>query len=82
MEKDFEVFLPTSQEITEMSQDEFEAWIHKAFIVLQERKIQRDPLSHLRKRISQILDGNYATEALREEAVLQAINSYYKRFNS
>lgn len=69
MEKELEVFLPTSQELSDMNLDEFDVWINKAIVELPERKIRRDPLSHLRKRISQILDETYETEEQREEVV-------------
>ncbi|MGF9822560.1 hypothetical protein ABE430_20410 [Brevibacillus agri] len=81
MEKELEKFLPTSNELEAMSLDTFRDWIDRAYFVIPERKIQRDPLSHLRKRISEILDGNYATEAEKEEAVWRAIARYYEGFS-
>ncbi|MGN7471268.1 hypothetical protein [Brevibacillus sp. SAFN-007a] len=81
MEKGLDKFLPTSNELEAMSLDVFRDWVDRAFFVLPERKIQRDPLSHLRKRISEILDGHYATEAEKEEAVWRAINRYYEGFS-
>lgn len=82
MEKGLDKFLPTSKEIEAMSQAAFHEWVDKAYFVLPERKIKRDPLSHLKKQISQILDDHEKSEAQKEEAVFQAINSYYKKFSS
>ncbi|MDT3416143.1 hypothetical protein QO009_002011 [Brevibacillus aydinogluensis] len=81
MEKEIEKFLPTSNELEAMNLDEFRDWVDRAYFVLPARKIQRDPLSQLRKRISEILDGKYATEAEKEEAVWRAIARYYEGFS-
>lgn len=78
MKKQLEVFLPTTKNINEMNDDDFESWVHKAFIEIPERKIKRDPRSHLRKRISEIIDNESLSEFEKEDLIFINIKAYYK----
>ncbi|MEC1744158.1 hypothetical protein [Schinkia azotoformans] len=76
MEFKEEVYLPSAMEIEEMNRDEFESWIFKASRVLQKRAEKRDPLFHLKKQISKILNDNEITEETKETRVLHEIDRY------
>ncbi len=77
----FETCLPTSSELDEMSLSQFYVWSKDIFNEIHERRIQRDPLSHLKKRISKILNDESLSGIPKEEAVYRAIKSYHKGIN-
>lgn len=80
MIKQLEKFLPSASEIEEMSFDEFECWISRAMDEIPKRKIKRDPLFHLKKRISEILSTEYESEALKEYDVHDVICEYKRKY--
>lgn len=69
-------FLPTAEEIEEMDKYSFQDWVFSAEQELKQREIERDPLSHLRKRISSVLSDEELTEEQREKRVLYEIEKY------
>jgi len=75
MNKEIELqpFLPTSDQIDEMSLARFEAWMYEASEEIPKRAEKRDPLFHLKKRISTILEKSGLSEAQREACVLHEI---------
>ncbi|ETK27407.1 hypothetical protein [Paenibacillus larvae] len=79
-ENELKPYLPTSQKLKEMNLTEFSFWVSDAYYILQRRKIERDPLFHLKKRISEILD-EAISEVEKEEMIFDVIRSYYKRIN-
>ncbi|MGE7051126.1 hypothetical protein ACQKI4_00810 [Paenibacillus glucanolyticus] len=70
------LLLPSAQEIDDMKQDEFECWVRSAHKELPKRKEQRNPLTHLRKRISEILSNEKLTEVQKEARVLSEIERF------
>ncbi|MEV2910266.1 hypothetical protein ABNF65_16945 [Paenibacillus larvae] len=80
-ERELEPFLPNSGEIDEMGRADFLLWIGEAFHTLPQREIERDPLFHLKKRISQILACESKSEVEKEKEVFNEIRRYYKRIN-
>ncbi|SHG82595.1 hypothetical protein [Virgibacillus chiguensis] len=74
-----EYFLPTSTEIKEMNKEEFREWIFKASVEIPKRQEERDPLTHLKKRISNILKKDNLTEVEREEKILFEIIRFYQK---
>lgn len=69
-------YLPSAAQLDELSIKEFSAWISEAQDVLKLRIVQRDPLTHLKKRVTQIIQTDYP-EATKEEIVLAEIRSFH-----
>lgn len=74
-------FLPTTEEIEKMDKNQFEGWISEASKELPKRAEIRDPLFHLKKRISNTLRDDQLSEEQREVKVLHEIERY-KRVSS
>jgi hypothetical protein len=72
-------FLPTSRELEEMNLLQFEEWIETALYEIPERKILRNPLSHLKKEITLILKDEIKSDIEKEDQVYKRI-SYYRKF--
>jgi hypothetical protein len=75
-------FLPTTRELNEMTNIEFSGWIDLALTEIQKRREMRDPLFHLKKRISSIVNDESKSEIEKENAVEACIKKYYKLFTS
>ncbi|WP_440894935.1 hypothetical protein ACS127_10185 [Amphibacillus sp. Q70] len=70
-----EPFLPTVEELESMSLLEFEGWIEQAEVELPLREIQRDPLTHFKKRISQVIQKD-ESEVNKEQEVSRLIRTF------
>lgn len=57
-----EKYLPTIAELEQMDQDTFIQWIEEAPSVIAKREVERDPLTHLKKRVSQIIESEIPEE--------------------
>jgi|GEM_PF-6362162 len=79
--KNLEAYLPTAEEIENMDPVDFENWIHEASREIQRRNEMRDPLFHLKKRISQIISDQDLQESERENKVLSEINKFFRLMN-
>ncbi|EJW14175.1 hypothetical protein M5X00_19810 [Paenibacillus alvei] len=73
---ELKTYLPSAKQIDEMSLDVFQDWIWLARSELPKREEQRDPLTHLRKRISEIVADESLTEVQKEANVLCEIKRY------
>jgi hypothetical protein len=73
-----EPFLPTGQEIQDMNLEEFSQLIYKAHREIPQRAEKRDPLFHLKKRISAIMDDKELNEVQKESQVFHAIDRYMR----
>mgnify|MGYP005750450867 CR=1 FL=1 len=71
-----EVFLPSVSELESMNSDEFADWIYQAKRELPKRAEKRDPLLHLKKRISILLSKKDMTEEQLEARILSEIERY------
>lgn len=71
-------FLPAALELEEMSIDDFGAWVNEAERELRKRAEKRDPLFHLKKRISSILKSENIPEDQREASVYSEIERYFR----
>lgn len=69
-------YLPNAKQIEDMNRDDFQDWVWKARRELLKREEKRDPLTHLRKRISAIVENVALTEIQKEVRVLQEIERY------
>lgn len=69
-------YLPSVKQIEDMNRDDFQDWVWKVQRELPKREEQRDPLTHLRKRISEIVADESLTEVQKEARVLSAIKRY------
>jgi hypothetical protein len=72
-------FLPTSEEVEKMNEIEFADWIEVAMTEIPKRRMARDPLFHLKKQISRILEDESKSEIEKEDAIYNHIK-YYKKF--
>lgn len=73
-----EKYLPTLTELEQMDQDTFIQWIEEAPSVIAKREVERDPLTHLKQRISQIIDSELVEEE-KERRVRRLIVEFAKR---
>lgn len=73
-----ENYLPNVTQIDDMKREEFEDWVWRASRELPRRAEQRDPLTHLRKRISEIIANDSLTEIQKEARVLSEIERFGK----
>ncbi|MGY3717148.1 hypothetical protein ACWE42_16680 [Sutcliffiella cohnii] len=71
-------FLPSSQEIMNMSLEDFSDWVDEAYSTIPQRKIARNPLAHLQKNISLILKASNLPEEEKEERVYKCIDSFQR----
>ncbi|MEV2287548.1 hypothetical protein ABND12_22510 [Paenibacillus larvae] len=79
-ERELEPYLPTLQELNEMDlHGSFRFWIRDALREIPKRKVERDPLFHLKNEISQILSEEKSEEE-KEREVLDRIGTYYLKY--
>lgn len=71
-----ENFLPNSMELEEMELEDFEFWVHEAKRVIPKRMEQREPLVHLKKKVTLILQNPALSEKQREAHILSEIERY------
>ena len=73
---ELEPFLPSAEEMKNMSKVEFAEWISKAGDVIPQRIYQRDPLFDLNKKITSILES-FRSDEEKERVVLLEIQRHY-----
>lgn len=76
-----ESFLPNPVELEEMKLEEFKVWVHEAKKVIPKRMEQREPLVHLKKKVTLILQNATLSEKQREAHILSEIERYEKLLN-
>lgn len=75
---ELEPYLPNAKQVNEMSPFDFLTWVEEARSVLPRRAEKRDPLTHLRKRISEIVADESLMEVQKEARVLDELENFKK----
>lgn len=74
--EELEKFLPSVEEVEAMSLEELKEWTRLAKTEIPKRKIQRDPMTHFKKRIIESIESKYrldVSESSKERHVQNAI---------
>lgn len=78
MDATLKPYLPTVTELEGMNESEFNLWIFESLKEIPKRQELRDPLFHLKKRISDVLGNHKLTEEQREAYVLHELEKFIR----
>ena len=81
--EELEKFLPSVEEVEAMSVEELKEWARFAKTEIPNRKIQIDPMTHLKKRIIESIESKYRldiSEASKERYVQNAIEECEEKY--